>query len=215
MQNIFSYDSKLTQLFLYVADLMILNVVYIVCCIPVFTIGAAQAGLCSGLQALREHKGYTLKAFRDGFRSGFGRITAAWSIPSALILLAAYLLIPVMTLGQAGVPGAPTWMLIVALALIALYQTILPIFHARYDCPFGLLLRNALYFVFAEPIRCILATVLVWFPLVLFLVQTNLFMHATPFWFLLYYSTAFMLCNWLMKKPFQQLEERMETEENE
>ena len=50
--GIFNYESKFMQLMLLVADYMILNFVYIICCLPVVTIGAAQAGLYAGMKAL-------------------------------------------------------------------------------------------------------------------------------------------------------------------
>ena len=50
--NIFNYESKVSQVLMFVADLIILNVCFILCCIPVFTIGAAQAALYSGVRTL-------------------------------------------------------------------------------------------------------------------------------------------------------------------
>ena len=44
MGGLFSYDSKLMQILNFIGDLIILNVLYLVCCLPVVTIGAAQIG---------------------------------------------------------------------------------------------------------------------------------------------------------------------------
>jgi len=80
MKNIFSYDSKLVTSLSFIADLFILNLLYLVCCLPLFTIGAAQAGLHNAVRILQDPLDgrSTVKAFFRGFKEGFGRITLAW-----------------------------------------------------------------------------------------------------------------------------------------
>ena len=73
MGGFFSLDSKFMQAMSRVADLIILNVIYLVTCLPVVTIGAASTALytvCFRLGTAREGslvKGY-FRAFRDEFR---------------------------------------------------------------------------------------------------------------------------------------------------
>ena len=70
MGGFFSLDSKFMQVMSRVADLIILNVIYLVTCLPVVTIGAASTALytvCFRLGTAREGslvKGY-FRAFRD------------------------------------------------------------------------------------------------------------------------------------------------------
>ena len=52
MNGLFSYDSKPMQLLGFLGDLILLNILYLVCCIPLFTIGAAQAGLFTACKVL-------------------------------------------------------------------------------------------------------------------------------------------------------------------
>ena len=73
MGGFFSLDSKFMQAMSRVADLIILNVIYLVTCLPVVTIGAAGTAMytvCFRLGTDREGslvKGY-FRAFRDEFR---------------------------------------------------------------------------------------------------------------------------------------------------
>ena len=70
MGGFFSLDSKFMQAMSRVADLIILNVIYLVTCLPVITIGAAGTAMytvCFRLGTDREGslvKGY-FRAFRD------------------------------------------------------------------------------------------------------------------------------------------------------
>ena len=81
MDSIFSYESKLVQMLLKLADMMIMNILYVLCCLPVFTIGAAQAGLHTGIRQLRDpaDDSSCTKAFFRGFANGFGKITLVYS----------------------------------------------------------------------------------------------------------------------------------------
>ena len=67
MQFFFSPDSKIMQFFSRLTDLILLNVVFLLTCIPVFTIGAANAALyrvCFRMDTDKEEP-----LFRSYFRS--------------------------------------------------------------------------------------------------------------------------------------------------
>ena len=75
MSNVFSYESAPMQMLLRLGDLILLNVCYLACCIPVFTIGAAQAGLYSACRVMQDktNDGSVTAAFFKGFRTEIGR----------------------------------------------------------------------------------------------------------------------------------------------
>ena len=52
--NFFSYESKPMQILMYIADLVILNVLFVLCSIPIFTIGASHAALYSAIRTLQD-----------------------------------------------------------------------------------------------------------------------------------------------------------------
>ena len=50
------------------ADMVILSALFCVCCLPVFTIGAADAALYhTVVKVLRHNQGYAFATFRDSF----------------------------------------------------------------------------------------------------------------------------------------------------
>ena len=104
--NIFSYESKFSQVLMFVADLAILNLVFVLCCIPIFTIGAAQAALYSGIRTLQDPEDgeSPVKAFFRAFKIGFGSVTGAWFVFSVLEFLMASIIY-----GMLLVPGFPVW----------------------------------------------------------------------------------------------------------
>lgn len=219
--NIFSYESKISQILMFVADLIILNVIFVFCCIPIFTIGAAQAALYSGLRTLMDPEDDEKPriAFFRAFRTGFKTITAGWAVGLVPVLFFAVMTILVAAIGQT-VKGAPVVLCLIGLAVSMVWSSQIPLFHARFTCTAKQLWRNSAILVILHPLRSILVTVLMWIPLALALWNTYLFAGTTPAWVLMYYAVAFMLNFLIMKKPFNQFikentpqEEKEETEE--
>jgi uncharacterized membrane protein YesL len=188
------------QILNFLADMMILNILYIICCIPIVTIGAAQAALHTGCKVLldKEDDSSAIGAFFKAFISGFGKITVAWCIMTLVLAGGIYGTI------TAYMMGAPLWAVLPATLICAVFHTLLPIFHARFDCTVWQLIRNPWYLLFAHPLRSILSAVLLWAPVAL-LPYLTVFVPLTPIFLTLIYSTIFCLISSLMKKPIKVL----------
>jgi len=206
MDSIFSYESKLVQMLIQLADLVILNLLYVLCCIPVVTIGAAQAALHSGIRQMmnKESDGSCIKAYFKGLVSGFGKITLLHT------LLLIFIAVLIWATGIAAIMSGnslPTWICVLAVCLAALYYSMLNFFHSNFDCTVWQLLKNVYLMVLAHPIRSLGVAVLIWLPFIVLLVNLYLFLQGFPLWAFLYYSVAFLFCYSIMKKPFNELKE--------
>lgn len=206
MNSLFSYESKFTQMLLQIADLLILNVLFILCSIPIFTIGAAQAALHSGIRQMlnKEDDTSCVKAFFKGFAGGFGKITLA----HILILLVIAVLL--WATGIAAIRSGntlPTWICVIAVSIAVMVHTTLAHFHAHFDCTPWQLIKNSFLMVVAHPLRSFAAAVLTWIPFIVLLLNVYLAMQGFPLWVTLYYGVAFLLCNSIMKKPMAGLRE--------
>ena len=201
MKGLFSYDSPVMQILMYIGDLIILNFIYLLCCVPVFTIGAAQAGMYTAMRVLndKEDDSSVSAAFFRGFANGFGKVTLAWGLLTLVLVLVG----AAAMLGY--VFGLPMWLCIVSFALAALFHSLVPAFHSRFGCTAMQLIRNAWFLAVAHPLRCLGVALMLWLPVILFLTNTNIFMTATPIWGTLYFSTAFLFAELLLRKPFQTL----------
>lgn len=86
MKGLFDIDSPFMTGLSRIADLFILNVIYLICCIPVFTIGAATTGLYYvTLKMVRNEDCYTIKSFFKSFKENFKQATVIWLIILAFI----------------------------------------------------------------------------------------------------------------------------------
>lgn len=88
MDKIFNLDSPVMQVLNRVADLIWLNVLTMVCCIPIVTAGAAfTAQHYVVLKMVRNQEGYVTRSFFKSFKANFRQATIIWLIFLAFILM--------------------------------------------------------------------------------------------------------------------------------
>ncbi len=89
MGKIFDMDSPLMRFLNRMADMLILNFLMILCCIPVVTIGAACTAMHYVLlKIVRDEEGYLVRGFFKAFVRNFRQATIAWLL--MLVVIAVY-----------------------------------------------------------------------------------------------------------------------------
>ena len=208
MGNLFSYENPIMQALMKLGDLMILNFIYLGCCIPVFTIGAASAGLYTAMKVMQDPEDDTslIAAFFRGFKAGFGKVTLAWGMMTLLTLL-------VCAAGYMGffAYSRPAWICIVPVVIAAWYSAQIPAFHSRFGCTVWQLIRNVWFLIIAHPLRTLGVAILTWLPFgllaygIVFTGDIFAFMAMAPIWITLYFGTAWYFSYSFLKKPFEVL----------
>ncbi len=91
MNNTFSQESDFMSGFSKMVDTLILSILWLCCCIPVFTVGAASSALYYAYhKVVRQDGGHTCKTFFGAFKANFKQSTGIWMILLAFILLSAF-----------------------------------------------------------------------------------------------------------------------------
>lgn len=81
MSNFFNMDNGLFRALGKLADLMLLNILFIVCSLPIFTIGASFTALYYVTLKLAENEeGYIARGFWKSFKQNFRQATIIWLI---------------------------------------------------------------------------------------------------------------------------------------
>ena len=84
MSSFFNMDSPLWRFLGRVADVMILNIVFLITCVPIVTIGAAWTSLSYvTLKMSRDEESYIVKSYLKAFRQNFRQATVIWVIALA------------------------------------------------------------------------------------------------------------------------------------
>ena len=206
MKGVFNYDNKFMGALTTLADLIILNILFLVCCLPVVTIGAAQAGIYTAMKVMadKEDDSSLVAAFFRGFVSGFGTVTLAFSILLVLILGVGYTALAALSMENMAIMAVLST---VGFCSSAVLQCAVTAFHSRFRCTLWQLLRNAWLLSLAQFWRFILVFVLVWSPALILLLIPNIFFAMMPVFVTVYFSLIYWLCYALLKKPLQILED--------
>lgn len=153
----FDYDSPLMQFLTKVANLMIINGLTLLCCLPIVTIGAALTAahyMC--MKMVRNEDGPIVKGYFKSFKESFKQATPVWLILFVIIviLFGDYLIIY-----RSGITF-PYWfkVALAAVAFIGLFEWVMvfPVMGKFYNTPLRTL-KNALIISVAKfPITLVL-----------------------------------------------------------
>ena len=77
----FSEDNRIIRALTRVFDLMLLNILFVLCSLPIITIGASLTALYSvTLKMVENEENYIAKGFLSAFRSNFAQSTVVWVV---------------------------------------------------------------------------------------------------------------------------------------
>jgi uncharacterized membrane protein YesL len=193
-------------------DLMLLNFIFLLCSVPVVTIGASVTAMDTVVfRMLREKDGQgVLTQFFVAFRQNFRRATILW-----LLLLPACGILVLDLLLFSGVTGVMRWLSIVFLLLM-----LLVVFTAGYVFPLlsqfendvrGTL-KNALVLSLGYLPRTLAITALNVLPFALLLFNIYMFLYVGFIWIFLYFSAAAYLIAKTLEPVFAPYREPKEEE---
>lgn len=81
MGRLFSMDGKLSNVMGKIADLVLLNILWLLCCIPIVTIGASTTALYYVmLKMVKNEEAYVCSSFFHSFKENFKQSTFIWAI---------------------------------------------------------------------------------------------------------------------------------------
>lgn len=80
-RNIFGFDGSFIQVFDIIFDILVLSFLWILCSIPIITIGASSTALYYAMvKCVKNHDGYVSKQFFYSFKNNFVPATILWVI---------------------------------------------------------------------------------------------------------------------------------------
>lgn len=211
MRFSFDPDSLLMRTLSRVADLALLNVVFLLTCLPIFTIGAANTALYTVVFTMdtgREGKllsGY-FRAFRDNFRQS----TLLWLI---ILLFGASTYVYMVQFSALG--GSLGYVLLVLatailVTLLMVFSYAFPLF-SQFSNTIRATATNSLLLAVAYLPRSVILLVINCFPWVLLFMNLYAFIHLGFLWFILYFAAAAYLNSRVLLKVFQPLREKAES----
>ena len=208
MKNIFSIDSPLVQKLSFFFDFMMINMVYILCCVPIVTIGAARAALftCGKLWVDKDDAGIT--TFLKHFFKNLKTATPVWLVMLAVGLFLGY---DVFLLVNNSFPAE--WLMWVVLVVPCFFYVVVSsqLFQmvSHYNCSVKQYLKNALLVGIAHPLCLIVNIGLAILPYFTLFYNFGAFLQLTLVWILGIFSFQGYVSGLMSKKFYQRITEQI------
>lgn len=193
-------------------DLIIANLLFLICALPVITIGPALSAVSKVMYELSEHTCDNVpKTFFAAFKANFKAALIAWFVAIVCFALLAVHLFLITSIK----PGSLQTILLciwvfVLLFLTAILSYLFPLI-SRYENTLFQHLRNAMLLSVGRFPRTLLMILLNIFPIILFVLVPAVFFYLIPFWVLIGFACVFRLDMLVLKPLFKKLDQLSHT----
>ena len=189
MFSMFSPDSKIMQILSRVTDLILLNLLFLISCLPVFTIGAAVTAmytLC--FRMLRQEDGHIIKPYFRAFRENFKPATGIFAL-LLLVLIPDYLYFQRFFQAAGVIRYGYYFFVFIAAAALLTAGFAFPWVSQFRNTVFQTL-RNALLLAIGNLPRALAVAAINLLPAALWIANFDLFTKISFLWLALYFAAA-------------------------
>lgn len=200
----FNLDSPIMQALTRLTDMVILNILFVICCLPIVTIGASVTALYSiTLKMAKNEESYISSSFLRSFKANFRFSTISWMLllTAGVLLWMDYRALSMMTFSNKGGLYA---VLIAALILILFPAIYIFPYIARFENTLKNTLKNAfLMSIMQLPYTILFLLILA----IVILVTLCVDIRVTSFlWIVIGFSGVAYLNSILFRRVFQKFE---------
>lgn len=189
-----------------IADFVILNLLWLLCSIPLFTIGASTAALYTVmLKLVKNEDGYLVRDFLKAFKENFKKATALWLIFLVLggILIVDFSSLKLLSEHTGSLLRIP--LLIMTCLLTALYVYAFSL-QARFENTVKNTLKNAVILLFAKLPYTLLILCISIVPVIITFMTTRTFAIGILYWLFIGFAMAAWLHSIILRHIFKELE---------
>lgn len=185
-----------------ICDMVCLNILWLICSIPIITIGASTAALYTVmLKMVKNEEGYIFRGFFKAFKSNFKQSTIMWIV---ILLLGIVCWIDYRVAGvMPGMGGSIMRIVFLLLGFILLSVTIyiFPL-TARYENTIRNTVRNALILTVGKLPYTLLMVVVTVGSVIISLWNSMTLMFAIPLWFIIGVSLIAWINSYILRRVF-------------
>ena len=202
MDRIFNMDNKFFTFMSRVADLIILNLLFLLCCIPIVTIGPAITAMYYvTMKMVRNEESYIARSFFKSFKENFKQGIAIWMMALVLILLE-FMDFFIMKQLSGGIYTVVKYgLLVIALLMAMILQYVFPLLAKIYNTVKNTI-RNALLMSLRHLPYTFLMLLINIAPIIAMLLNTMIFSYGILAYFLLGFSTLAFANSFFLVKIF-------------
>lgn len=207
MKKFFSEDNIIFSALSYLGDLILLNALFLLCCLPVITVGSSMTAAFRVASKLVDRScGHISKEFLSALRSNFRQSTPPW-----LLALFIYALLPLYYAMSAGGENALMgyWLagsFVIALFVSAVLCYLFPLI-SRYENDLLTHIKNAALLAVLNLPRTLVMMAMSLFPAALLILYPGLFFYLIPVWLLFGFSVIINMNAAVLRPVLKKLDE--------
>ena len=142
----FNWDNVVFQMLGKLVDCVWVSILWFICCIPIFTIGASSTALYYTVhKSIRGNRGYTTRTFFGAFKDNFKQATLSylvWLVITLVLFSDAYVTYQVLKTGSA--TGAFFYFFLIMIGVCIMWGCYLFSYIARFENSVKQSLKNAI-----------------------------------------------------------------------
>lgn len=206
MKSILNLDGVFFQFLSRVGDMIILNFLTLICCIPVVTAGAAMAALYKvTVDMVYDMEGGMIKGFFRAFRDNFKQATLYWLILLVVIVSLGCDYLLLFSFFPEGGKALYVLLAILACLVVCISGYMIPLM-VRYENTLRVHVMNAAVLAIIKLPKTVAMAVLNLLPLIIAYFSIPVFAQTLIFWLFIGFSFVAYLNVSMMKSVYAQLE---------
>ncbi len=213
MKGLFRMEGPLFDGLSRMADLIIINLIFVVCCIPVVTAGAALTGLSYVMLKIKDkEEGYVIKSYFKSFKQNFRQATVIWLLMLAFAFVL-YIDFRMLSL-LGGLFHNVMWVLlffaVFIWAILLIY--VFPLL-SRFDNTIRQTMTNALLIALANAPQTLLLIFILGAAVAITFFNYTTIIYSFMFWFLIGFALIAWINAFFLSRIFRKLMPVEEVEE--
>lgn len=201
---------KLVRIINKAAEIVVMNVLFLLCCLPIVTMGQAWCALfCAIRYRLRGDRWWD--GFKAGLKQNFFRGVLVWTI---LAFIVVYMGLQSFIFVQVRLWPSLVISSIITLVFAVYLAAMIPL-HVYLPTTFGKWLKNSSYVIRRAPYAPLLIAIMMWLPFALFFVNYALWYHLLIVFIAVYFAFVALISTFLMRRSLIELHDLEELEAEE
>lgn len=174
MRNFFNLESSFMVFLSNLTDVVLLNALCLICCIPIVTIGPSVTAMhYVTLKMAREEEGYIIKSFFKAFKENFKQSFIVWMV---FLVISGIFLLDYKILEASGMENSRIFIIVIGAIYLFVCFTTMYIFPllSRFENTLKQTVKNALFMSILHIFKTILMAVIYVIPFVVAPLHYNL-----------------------------------------
>jgi len=201
----FSPDSKFMEIISRITDLILMNLLFLITCLPIFTIGAATTALYTlCFRLMREEYSGIFKSYFKAFKDNFKQATIIGLLLLVAVTPALYYFS--LLFQMEGILRYSAFVFVIIAALGTMTASYVFPWISQFENSTAQALKNALILSISHLPRTLAVLVINLMPVIVLFINANLFLQVSFLWVALYFAAAAYMNTgllWHVFKPYR------------